>query len=201
MDFGKYTERQLEIIEGRVPLYLVEEIEVRRLYVKAQYNFDRSTIIFAETELKRRNIRTVDRGKEYSSKQTDIKEGRVNIRECGKGELAALYHKARYFGDRELGDKIKTELKNRENWICSIDGYNIIQTAIIEGMTDVKTTHNNALRGLRKVAITLGDLEIVDWLDKEYERRGLKASEAEKDQIEDIEFLIQQDLYGKMKDY
>lgn len=201
VDFGKYTERQHEIIEGRVPLYLVEEIEVRRLYVKAQHMFDRDTTIFAETELKRRNIRVVDRGKGYSDKQKDIAEGRISIEDCTKAELAMLFHKARYFGDRELGNRIKAELKSRENWICAIDGYNTIQTAIIEGRTDVKTIHNNALRGLRRVALYLGDLDIVEWLDEEYEKRKLKPSESEKDQLEDIEFMIQQNLYGKMKDY
>lgn len=201
VNFGKYTERQLEIIEGRVPLYLVEEIEVRRLFVKAQYIFDRDTIIFAETELKRRNIRVVDRGKDYSSKQKDIIEGRIAMEDCEKTELATLFHKARYFGDRVLGERIKAELKSREKWICAIDGYNTIQTAIIEGWTDVKTIHNNALRGLRRVALFLGDLDIVEWLDEEYEKRALKPSEAEKDQLEDIDFMIQQNLYGRMKDY
>ncbi|MBQ6623935.1 MAG: hypothetical protein IJH57_04875 [Mogibacterium sp.] len=201
MDFGKYTERQLEIIEGRVPLYLVEEIEVRRLYVKAQYVFDRDTTIFAETELKRRNIRVVDRSKDYSSKQKDIIEGRIAMEDCEKTELATLFHKARYFGDRDLGERIKAELKSRDNWICAIDGYNTIQTAIIEGLSDITSIHNNALRGLRRVALFLGDLDIVEWLDEEYEKRALKPSEAEKVQLEDIEFMVQQSLYGKMKDF
>lgn len=199
MDFTQYTERQNDIIEGKIPPYHVMTIEFRRLHAKAMFAFDGDVVRIAEKELKRRNVRLTER-KPYTEKQLKVISGERPINEVSKSELATIYHKARDFGDLDIGKTIEAELSNR-GWKPTISGYNTIQTAIIIGTTDINTVHDNALRGIRKVALILGDIDVVIYMDRIYKKRGLRRSESETDQLEDIEFLIKQGMYGSFKDY
>lgn len=194
MDYTKYTSRQQNIVNGNIPLWLTTSTEIRRLYAKALFNFDSDIAKFAEKEIIRRQIRHEER-KPYSQRQNDIIEGRIPMEDVNKPNLIKLYYAAAYDGDVELGRRIENELRSRGNWIKSINRYTSKQSAIIQDFIDIRTINNIALRWLKRDAIVFGDMDIVDWVCDEEKSRGQGESNAERDEILDI------NRYNELKDY
>lgn len=197
MDYSKYTERQLAILNGAISLEYVAEVELRRIYAKALYSIDLKSLEFAEMELKRRNKRVPD-CLPYSENHLKLINDESARKVATDQAMAALYSKAQRLGDREVAAMALGELKHRKNWVPPIPGYSAYQVALVIGMRDIETVHDNAIRGLRKAAIANGDLDIVELAENEFERRSLTYFTDEKIWLDTLQKNLELGWHDRM---
>lgn len=175
--YKRYTERQLAIIEGDIPIEGVKKNELNGILTKAQDLGDKEAAYIVETELRRREpIRPTDG--EYTAIQTDIIQGRIAIEDAPSPDLLSLSEKAKKFDDNQLYNEIYAELSKRKYTVPSSEYYTYGQKEIIYGIKPIEDALPQQLESIINRATRRGDTGIADFADRELDRRAFLFKES-----------------------
>lgn len=130
MSKTEYTEKQLKIISGEIPIESVNGYTLRFLYTKALANGDEELLLRTEKQreklkkeqYRRKNQRSAERVKkirhneeikwkqpksnEYTEHQKKIVRGEIPYEEVHTNELISIHLKAHNIGDYELSERL-----------------------------------------------------------------------------------------------